>query len=802
MIRNFLTVAIRNILKQKFYSIINILGLTIGITVSSFILIYVLDEISYDRFNTKIDRLYRVGLEGKLAGQEVKAVYTCPPLGPAMMDEIPEVDQAIRLWNWNDVVIRHEEKVFTEDGIFLTDSTFFDLFSYTLLKGNPEVALKDPNAIVLSKSMAVKYFGTIDCLEEMIQVGNGNKNYKVTGVAQDPPSNSHFKYNFILSLYSMEWLKNPNLWLNNNMSTYFTVYQGSDMGKVQDRLDEFVVKYVGPDIQQFMGISLDQFIAQDGKYGYFITPVKDIHLHSKLQGEFEPPGDIRYIYIFIAIGIFIIFIAAINFMNLSTAKSAGRAREIGMRKTFGSGKSDLIGQFLTESIIYSFIAMLVAIVFIIITLPQFNLLSGKTIEYIHIFTPDILGGIFMVMFIVGIISGIYPAFYLTSFPITEVVKGKLLKGMKGGKIRGILVTAQFAISIFLIISTILVYKQLQYTQNKNLGFNKENALIIRNTSRLKNNQNAFKQNLINESRIVTASYANHIIPGTSNTTIFRKSGTDEDHIISVYFADHDHLEAMGFEIKEGRFFSRDFPSDSTATIVNEATVRQLGWDNPLNQELISFNGDEPVKLRVVGVMNDFNYESLRDDVRPLIIRLLNTSNNLVVRYNENNPDEIIRLVKNKWIALAPDEPFEYEFLDEKFNDLYQSENRMGTIFTVFTVMAIFISCLGLFGLAAFTAEQKTKEIGIRKVLGATSFNIVTLLSREFTKYVLIAFIISLLPAYYFIDQWLNNFAYRVSVGLEIFIISGMMAMIIALITVSYQSFKASLLNPAISLKYE
>ncbi len=802
MLRNYFLVAVRNILKRKFYSFINIAGLTIGVAATLFIILYIMDELSYDRFHARIDHMYRVELHGKLAGQEIYAANTPPPLAQAMVNEVPGVESALRLWEWNDVVIRYEDKVFTDDLIFHTDSNFFKFFSFKLIEGDPGTALKEPNSMVLTESMAEKFFGDEEKLGKILTFSNDNTAMKITGITEDPPHNSHFKYNYLVSFNSNDFGRSDQ-WLSNSLHTYFVTNENTEIGEVERILNEEIIpKYVGPQLQQFLGITIEQFLDQEGAYGYFIDPVKDIHLHSMVDYELEPPGDIKYIYIFSAIGLFILLIASINFMNLSTAKSAGRAREVGMRKTFGSLKRQLIGQFLVESLIYSFLAVVFAILLVILFLPQFNQLAGKSLELSVLLKPEIISGIIGLILVVGLLSGSYPAFYLTNFRITEVLKGSASKGTKSGRVRGLLVILQFSISILLIICTILVYNQIQYTQNKNLGFNKHKVLVISNVNRLESNRQAFKDALMQESMIEAASYSNHVIPGVNNTTIFRKPGLDEDHIIGVYFADHDHLEVMGYELAEGRDFSRDFPSDSTAMLVNQAVVEEMGWEEPVGEKLISFNDNEPLELRVIGVVKDFNFESLRSKVRPLLIRFGNWGNVMSVRYNTDNPREVVPLIESKWKEVAPNEPFEFTFLDETFNSLYESEQRMGVLFSIFTVLAILIACLGLFGLAAYTAEQRTKEIGIRKAMGASGFSIARLMSMEFVKFIGIAFLIAVVPAYLVINDWLKNFAYRTDINLWIFILSGLAALTVALLTVSYQSVRAARINPATTLRYE
>ena len=802
MLKNYFLVAFRNIIKQKFYAFINILGLTIGITATLFVILYVSDELSYDRFHTNIDNMYRVGLHGRLGGQDVRVTSTPPPLVAALKNDVPGIQDAVRLWERGDVIISYEDLVFTEDNIFYTDSTFFDFFSFKLLEGDPKTALKEPNSIVLTENSAIKFFGKDSGLGKILTFSNDKMAMKVTGIVEDPPSNSHIKFNYLVSFSSSDFGISDQ-WLSNSLNTYFIKHNEALIDEIDAKLNNDIIpKYVGPQIQQFLGISLDQFIEQDGAYGYFINPVKDIHLYSDVQGELEPPGNISYIYIFIAIGLFILIIASINFMNLSTAKSAGRAREVGMRKTFGSLKRQLMGQFLVESIIYSLVSVILASIIAILLLPQFNLISGKILSYRILMSPMMITGLLSLVIVVGFLAGSYPAFYLTSFKITEVLKGQASKGMKSGRIRSVLVILQFSISILLIICTAIVYNQLQYTQKKNLGFKKENVMVIANVSRLENNRQGFKDALTSHNAITAASYSNSVIPGVNNMTIFRKPGLEEDHIVGVYFADHEHMETMGFELDEGRDFSRDFLSDSTAMLVNQAVVDEMGWDDPIGEKLISFNGQEPLELTVIGVLKNFNFESLRDEVKPLMIRLGDFGDDMTVRVKFEDPKEAVQFVESKWKELATDAPFEYSFLDEQFDELYRAEQRLGLLFTIFTFLALFIATLGLFGLAAFTAEQRTKEIGIRKVMGASIMGVMQVLSFEFIKYIGIAFIVAIFPAYYFMSKWLENFVYRVDISVWTVLLSGLFALLVAVLTVSFQSFKAARINPAKTLRYE
>ncbi|MEO1052330.1 MAG: ABC transporter permease [Bacteroidota bacterium] len=803
MLKSYFKIALRNILKYKFYSAINIFGLTVGITGCLLILLYINDELSYDKFHSKSEQIYRVGLHGKLGGQEAVVPETCPPLSQAMIDEIPEVEEAVRIRQIGEIVFRFDEKAFTEEKVFHADSNFFEFFDFELIEGDPKTALKEPNKLVLTEQLARKYFGDESPVGKIMSIGNGNTSVEVTGVVKAAPSNSHVKYSALLSMSSLAFSRQV-VWLSNSFHTYFVLNEKATTEPVEAKLDEMVKKYVGPDIQRFIGQSLEEFEKNGGIYGYFVEPLEEIHLYSDVQGPLEPGGDIAYIYIFGAAGLFILIIACINFMNLSTARSAGRAKEVGLRKTLGSFRSAMVNQFLLESMIYSIIAGLLAFLATYLLLPYFNLVAGKTLSFGTFQDPMLISAILGMILFVGLLAGSYPAFYLTSFNVVEVLKGKVRASMKSGMIRSSLVVFQFGISVLLIICTSLVYEQLQYFQHKNLGFDKDKIMVLYNTNLLGTNNEAFKNDLISKNGIQTASYSNHVIPGTNNTTVFRAAASENDHIMSTYFTDYDHLETFGFELVEGRYFSRDFPSDSNAVVINQAVLDEVGWETGVGQELIDFDDSEGgIRMKIIGVVKDFNFESLKNEVRPMVLKLLTfRGNNMTVRFDTDDPQAAISTVEETWKQHAPNQPFQYTFLDEDFDALFREEQRLGKVFSILTSVAIFIACLGLFALAAFMAEQRTKEIGIRKAMGATTFSLTSLLSREFTKLVLIAIVIAVGPAYFIIDRWLDEFAFKIDIGVEAFILGGLSALIIAWVTVSYQSLKAAKSDPVKSLRYE
>lgn len=800
MLQNYFKLAVRNILKHKFFSAINILGMSIGIAACLLILLYVVDELSFDRFHANADRIYQVGLQAKIGDQDVTTANTCPPMAETLVEEVPGVEAATRISNfWGTPSLKYGDKAFTEEKVFHADSNFFEFFGYKLLEGDIETALKEPNTVVLTKSIATKYFGNESPLGKLITVG-GHQTYTITGVAEDAPLNSHFIFKVLLSSASAEQMQR-NVWLNNFLYTYFRTDEHTNVSDIASKFPDLVTKYVGPEVERFMGVSMKDMEKSGGAYGYFTTRITDIHLRSTTRDGLEPAGNIMYVYFFGGIGLFIVIIACINFMNLSTARSAGRAKEVGLRKTLGSLRSQMVRQFLAESILYSFLAVIVALVLCYLLLPQFNLLAGKQLGMTVFMQPVFVVAIIALILFVGVVAGSYPAFYLTSFSAVEVLKGKVRAGMKSKGVRSGLVVLQFGLSIFLIIFTGIVFQQIRFMQQRNLGIDKHNILIIPNAGLLGEHKNAFKNSLAQQTGIVRSSYTNNSFPGVNNTTVFKAAGSEQDRIMGLYYADYDHQEVMKFEMKEGRYFSRDFPSDSSAILLNEAAVKEFGFTDPIGEEIIFNDDNQKETLKVIGVYKDFNFESLKNKIRPLSIRLTNDSYQLMIRY-EGNPAERVAAVEKLWKQLVPGQPFDYSFLDERFDELFRSEQRMGQLFTVFSCLAIFIACLGLFALAAFMAEQRTKEIGIRKVMGASTTGLTMMLSREFTRLVVIAFVPAALAAWFVVDSWLDGFAYRVDISPWIFIGSGAVATGIAWFTVSFQSIKAAASNPVTSLRYE
>ncbi len=802
MFQNYFKFALRNILKHKFYSALNISGLALGLASCFLIGIYIYDEFSYDKFHENHENIYSIALHGRIGGQELYTSSSSPPVAQSIMSEIPGVEQAVRIRRWGNLVMKYGDKAFTEREAVLADSNFFNFFSFKLLKGESSTVLKEPNTMVMTPETVERYFGKEDPIGKIVTVGNSNQAYTVTGIAAEAPSNSSIKYDVLLSAISDGQMKNGN-WTNNGLYTYFRKNPNTTVASINEKLEDLVRINVGPELEAGFGVSYEKFKENGGIYTYYAFPAENIHLYQpELMDSMSPRSDIKYVYILGAVGLFILVIACINFMNLSTARSASRAKEVGLRKTLGSQRSKLVLQFLAESFIYTLAGTIIAIVAVYLLMPSFQLLSGKEVAFDTMLQPVMIGGVVAVFIVVSFMAGSYPAFYLTSFKPVDVLKGKMKAGLKSKGIRSGLVVLQFTISITLIICTMVVFNQLNYLQEKNIGMDKQNVIVLRNTTRLGSSRAGFKQTLDAQTAIKATSFTNNVFPGVNNTTVFRVAGTEQDRILATYTADYDHASTLRLEMLQGRFFERGQVADSSVCVINEAAVKEFGWDNDIiGRKVTNYNSEKPYDMTVIGVVKDFNFESFKMKVRPVIIQFTELSNNIMVRY-EGSPTEAVDKVRDAWKQAAPNEPFEYAFLDQNFDELFREEQRLSQVFTVLTSIAIFVACLGLLGLASFTAEQRTKEIGIRKVMGASVSSVSSMLSREFMILVAVAFAVASGIAWYAMDSWLSSFAYRVPLGAGAFVISGALAASIAWLTVSFHFIKAARSNPADSLRYE
>ena len=805
MISSYLKIALRSLWNKKAFASINIFGLAIGLATCMLILLFVQHELSYDRFNKNADRIFRVTIHGRIGGNDINIAGASAPAGPALMRDYPGVEAYTRLSTNGTFLVKNGEKRFLEERITFTDSNFFNFFSIPLLKGDANSVLKEPKTIVLTKSMALKYFGSNDPIGKSLDLGNIGL-FRVTGVCEDVPSNSHFHYDFFGSMKSITL---GEKWLSSGAHTYVLLHKGYPAEKLLAQMPQLVRKYVGPEIQEFLGMSYDEYLRKGDKLGFGLQPLTDIHLTSNLENELEGNSNIKYIYIFTAIAAFILLIACINFMNLSTAGSAGRAKEVGVRKVMGSVRQQLMAQFLIESVLVTLFALLVAFGLVVLLLPGFNNLAGKQFDLQAILNARMVAYALAGCLIVGLLAGSYPAFFLSAFRPVAVLKGSIQAGVKSGWLRNTLVTIQFVVSVAMIIGTTVVYQQLRFIQNKNLGFNKDQVLILHDTYLLGDKAKTFKEQLRNLSAVSSVTLAGYIPAGNSNngTDGFLPESAENNgtpYRFTTYQVDEDYLKTLGIGLVTGRNFSKSFGGDSASVLINEAAAKQLGWKDPIGKRLMTVGNGTPESRRtytVVGVTKDFHFRSMHERIAPLVMFYGGDRYQIAVRIKTNDIPGLIKTLEKTWKATS-DNPFAYSFLDERFNNMYESEQRVGKLFGIFAGLAVVIACLGLFGLAAFTTLQRTKEIGVRKVLGASVLSIVSLLSKDFVKLVGIAIVIASPLAWYGMNQWLSDFAYKINIEWWVFPLAGVLAVGVALLTVSFQSIKAALTNPVKSLKRE
>jgi len=796
MFRNFFLTAIRNSVKQKFFTIINITGLAIGIATSLLIILYVQDEISYDRFHANADDIYRIYATGMIGETKINQVYTCAPLPQTLKSEYPEVTESLRILDWGTGKIRKDDQVFNEPGLAAVDSNFFEFFSFSLIKGNPKTALMKTNTMVISESMAQKYFPDQDPLNQYLKIDEAH-DFLITGVMKDMPANSHFHFNFLASVVSNEDRLNDHWW-NNNFKTYLQLQSGSEPELLEEKFPAFIRKHLGQGNEDW-----DAWIEAGNNWEYHLQPITSIHLTSHLNGEFEPNGNITYVYIFLSAAILILIVACINFMNLATSRSEKRSREVGLRKVVGSSRRLLIVQFLGESLLLSLFAMIIANIIVLIILPYFNILSGKTFNYIDIYNVQIVMWIALAVLFLGIASGLYPAFFLSSFKPVSVLKGQSGRSGKSSSMRSVLVIFQFVISIFLIVGTIVVYRQLQFIQDKNLGYDKDQILVLEGIDILGENISTFNSQLKDYHNIQSVSSSNYIPGKGFNNWGCGPEGMDNWMTLNMMTVDEEFIDTYKMGMANGRFFSLDFPSDTSAVVINENACKLIGWEDPIGKK-IRF-GDQV--HTVVGVIKDFHYESLHEVVRPmgLVLSPHSWARNpyyTSIRIAGEELQGTIQHIEKTWTQYSSGLPLQYSFYDQEYQKLYDNEVRTGKLFIVFSILAIFIACLGLLALSAYIAEQKTKEIGIRKVNGANVRNIITLLSMSFVKWVIIAFFLGSPITYLVMKNWLENFQYRISMDIWMFIIGGVLALLVALMTISFQSIKAAVKNPVDALRYE
>ncbi|MFH2107356.1 MAG: ABC transporter permease [Chrysiogenia bacterium] len=810
MFKNYLKAALRNMRLHKGLSFITIFGFAAGLACCILITLFAIDQLSFDRHYPRAERIYRVGIVGSLNSKTFMGPVSCAPLAEAMKREIPDVESITRFTGGGRgaPVVRYKDKVFSEERFYWADPTFFDVFSVPFIKGDPRTALSQANNVVLTSSMARKYFGAADPLGKTINTDN-RRDLVVTGVVPDVPRQSHFHYDFVGSLAVFENSRSTS-WIGNSFYTYLALRPGASAAAVEAKLQEIVRRNAGPQFQQMFGVSWEQLLKSGAQYRYFLQLLTDIHLRSHLEYELEANGDISTVYLFSLVAFGVFLLACVNFVNLTTARAATRAREIGIRKAIGSGRGQLIRQFLFESSLTSFLAIILALALAILLRPFFNRLAGANSEIAVQGNPWLLPILLALLVLSGLVAGAYPAFYLSSFRPSQVLKGQL-GGIKGKSfVRSLLVVFQFTLSIALIIGTLAINRQLNFMQNKKLGFSKDQVLVVKKTDDLGKQVRTFKQELLANPDIVAVSTSAGLMGdptfGDNVYTVPGVSGVGQ-YLFWTMYADEGFLRTYDIQMASGRFFEKDRQSDLQGVVLNEAAVKVMGLTDPVGREIVQMidQSGKQTKITILGVIKDFHFQSLHEEIRPLAFHWMGPDGfgkMVSVRFRTAAIPALLSSIENTWKRLSKGQAFEYEFFDERFAANYNSEQNTARLLTAFSLLAIAIACLGLLGLATFATQQRTKEIGIRKVLGASVLNLSRLLSNEFLKLVLLANLIAWPLAYFVMNRWLRDFAYRTSLGLELFLFSGVLALVIAMLTVSYQSIRAARANPVDSLRNE
>jgi putative ABC transport system permease protein len=796
MFKNLLLVALRNFKKDKWYSLLNILGLTIGITFSLFLIFYIIDELSYDRYNEKSNRIFRIGAYVKEPEKDTMRWASTPfPMAPALANDYPEVEEAVRfISSGNKTMFKNGDQRLYEDKVFLADSNIFRVFTHRFIDGDPQTALKEPNSMVLTRSTAKKFFGsTTNCIGKSVENSSG-KVYKVTAVIEDVPKNSHIIFNVLISRNSLP-ADFANNWGGFGFFTYVLLKPNTSAAAFEKKMLPIYDKYLASIFAQY-----------NIKMRFVATPITSIHLHSDMSGEPEELGSMSYIYIFSAVAFFMLLIACINYMNLTTARSARRAKEIGIRKVTGSSKIQLVSQFLIESTLTAFFALLLSLGLIALLLPTFNSISGKFISFNSILQADTLLILLSIILFIGLVGGSYPAFYLSKFNPIHILKGSLSKGSSNVVLRRALVVVQFSISMIMLICTWIVYGQLNYLRNKDLGFDKDRVLVATANSNndIRSKILSFKNEMRNNSQVTDVS-TSQAVPGNGINfnlfTIESKNGY-VDKGVDCYAIDEDYFKTLGMKIVKGRNFS-GLPDTLRSIIVNENMVKEYGWGENAIGKRVKFPGDTSGNyLEVVGVVKDFNQKSLYNPIAPLILFYSPNNNSIELKLNASNIPATITNIERKWKASFPELPFQYTFLDQDFNSQYAADQKRGKIFTAFSILTIVITCLGLLGLIAFITEQRQKEISIRKVMGANTGQLVPLITKNFVLLVALSCLIAFPVAWYFMDKWLKIFPYNMGLSVTPFIFSALTVLLITLMTVIFHTMKAAWANPVKSLRTE
>lgn len=809
MLKHYILISWRNILRNKFYSTILTLGLALGIASSLMLGMYTWHELTYDNFHEKKDRIFLVGVDANEGAEEWKGGSTTPPTGPALQQYFPEIENFTRLALWfDDVVVSKNTAKFIENSIVAADSSVFEVFTIPFVAGDPKTALTEPNSIVITEEISRKYFGDQDPMGQILHFDHFFAECKITGVVENYPDNSHFDFGILLSLSSFKAINFDftNSWGNHTFATYVLLGKNVDAQNIENRMPQFVKKQLDPYLVQWYKKSYDEMYKEGDHYKLFLAPLENIHLSTLIHDNQE--GKSTLVYALGLIGLIIIVLVCINYTNLATVLSLSRAREVGIRKATGSRSNSLFSQFLTESVIIAFAGLFLGLGLMECFMPFFNNLTKQSL-HLNYFNPVVASGLIVFTFFIGLLSGFYPALTFASFNPIKALKGLTGVSGKGQGIRNGLVTLQFTVCIVMIVSTIVVYKQLSFMTNKNAGFAKDQVLVIKRVEGLKENKTVFKNELLKSPAILSASYT-ETTPGRN----FNGHGqhiagrpSSELHVIHPFMADEDILETLDLELIQGNSF-KDQGTKLTKAIINETAVDLVGLEKPLEQKIDRGTMGQQ-QIDIIGVVKDFHFKSFHHKVEPLVIFPLDVENDpyhnatfLLAKMNGKNIPETLGYIEEQWKQLAGNYPFEYSFMDDDFNKLFERERTMAEVYTIFSVISVFIACLGLLGLTSFFVSKRTKEIGIRKIAGATITNIAFLLSRKFVRWLFLSIVMGSSLAWYLMQSWLQNFAYQTEMSWWIFAIAGGSTLFIAMVTISWHVYKAASVNPVETLRYE
>lgn len=807
MYKSYFKIGWRNLLRNKVLSSINIAGLALGMATCLVIMLFIVDELSFDRYNEKADQMVRVVLRGNVNGEVIKEAVTPAPVAAAFKNDFPDVVDATRLRRMRSPKITYQNATYRNSRLAFVDPNFFKVFTLPFIKGNPKTALNEPYTIVITEDEAVKYFGKEEPIDKLLDFKETGEQYKVTGVIKNVPANSHFHFDFFASMEGLKDSKIEN-WLSSNYFNYLILSKGTDLALFESKLPALVDKYMGPQFDNG-DMTFEKFKASGNGVGFFLQPLTEIHLFSDFanQSELEPGGNIKTVYIFGAVAIFMLLIACINFMNLSTAGATRRNKEIGVKKVLGSQKTQLVHQFLSESFLLTGLAMVLALVLVVIALPTFNKLSNKFLDISFLLNPEVVFAFIVLGLLITVLAGGYPAFFLSSIKPISALKNKMTAVGRSKGIRSTLVVFQFVISTCLILAIIIVNQQMSFIQNKDIGYDRSELLVLRESYLLGNNESVLRNELLSDPRIKSITMSSFVPAGPTDnnmTSVYPGQRQDEFRRTIIYNIDDQYIPTMGMELVNGRNFSAQFGNDSLNVIINETAAKVFGLgDNPLGQSLTaaSNNVDGKVNLTVIGVVKDFHFKSLYETIAPLVM-INNPYGGLIIRTNTDDIAGLVSTIESKWKAYDVEEPFSYSMLDQLYNETYMAEQKMGSILKIFGALTIFVACLGLFGLITFTTEQRVKEIGIRKVLGANVSEIVSLLSKDLIILVAISFLIAFPLGYYLMSQWLQDFAYKIEIQWWAYAIAAFFTLFIAFFTLSFKTIKSALASPVDSLRSE